>query len=171
VELMRDHGPVRRFGNVGMELFDLRHFDRDEVLQQVLNKGTTRYQLTYNDRPLQFFRTFVEATEKANYFELPPADSWDFVREETRLSAQPEVVAKGADCSFAFQPIVDPFMQQVVSWEALLRTPPATRREPISPICRVTKCTPLICKASRWRSPWPARWGYRTRRYPSTCCL
>jgi EAL domain-containing protein (putative c-di-GMP-specific phosphodiesterase class I) len=32
------------------------------------------------------------------------------------------VVAKGADCSFAFQPIVDPFMQQVVSWEALLRT-------------------------------------------------
>ncbi|MCX8302361.1 diguanylate phosphodiesterase [Enterobacter pseudoroggenkampii] len=123
VELMRDHGPVRRFGNVGMELFDLRHFDRDEVLQQVLNKGTTRYQLTYNDRPLQFFRTFVEATEKANYFELPPADSWEFVREEARLSAQPEVVAKGADCSFAFQPIVDPFMQQVVSWEALLRTP------------------------------------------------
>jgi hypothetical protein len=49
------------------------------VLQQVLDKGTTRYQLTYNDRPLQFFRTFVEATEKANYFELPPADSWDFV--------------------------------------------------------------------------------------------
>lgn len=76
VELMRDHGPVRRFGKVGMELFDLRQFDRNEVLQQVLNKGTTRYQLTYNDRPLQFFRTFVEATEKANYFELPPADSW-----------------------------------------------------------------------------------------------
>ena len=85
------------------------------MLQQVLNKGTTRYQLTYNDRPLQFFRTFVEATEKANYFELPPADSREFVREETRLSAQPEVIAKGADCSFAFQPIVDPFMQQVVS--------------------------------------------------------
>ena len=75
VELMRDHGPSRRFGNVGMELFDLRHFDREDVLQQVLNKGTTRYQLTYNDRPLQFFRTFVEATEKANYFELPPADA------------------------------------------------------------------------------------------------
>lgn len=123
VELMRDHGPSRRFGNVGMELFDLRHFDREDVLQQVLNKGTTRYQLTYNDRPLQFFRTFVEATEKANYFELPPADTWDFIPEETPLSAQPPVVAKGADCSFAFQPIVDPFMQEVVSWEALLRTP------------------------------------------------
>ncbi|MFQ3392538.1 diguanylate phosphodiesterase [Enterobacter mori] len=123
VELMCDHGPFRRFGNVGMELFDLRQFDTDEVLQQVLDKGTTKYRLTYNDRALQFFRTFVEATEKANYFELPPANSWDFIPEETPLSAQSEVVAKGADCSFAFQPIVDPFMQQIVSWEALIRTP------------------------------------------------
>jgi len=123
VELLSDHGPSRRFGNVGMELFDLRKYDTDEVLQQVLDKGTTKYQLTYNDRALQFFRTFVEATEKANYFELPPADAWDFIPEETALSAQPEVVAQGADCSFAFQPIVDPFMQEVVSWEALIRTP------------------------------------------------
>lgn len=122
VELMCDHGPFRRFGNVGMELFDLRQFDTDEVLQQVLDKGTTKYRLTYNDRALQFFRTFVEATEKANYFELPPANSWEFIPEETPLSAQSEVVAKGADCSFAFQPIVDPFMQQIVSWEALIRT-------------------------------------------------
>jgi len=123
VELLSDHGPSRRFGNVGMELFDLRQYDTDEVLQKVLDKGTTRYQLTYNDRALQFFRTFVEATEKANYFELPPADAWEFVTENTPLSSQPTVVAKGADCSFAFQPIVDPFMQQVVSWEALIRTP------------------------------------------------
>lgn len=123
VELMCDHGPFRRFGNVGMELFDLRQFDTDEVLQQVLDKGTTKYRLTYSDRALQFFRTFVEATEKANYFELPPANSWEFISEETPLSAQSEVVAKGAECSFAFQPIVDPFMQQIVSWEALIRTP------------------------------------------------
>ncbi|WP_368541094.1 diguanylate phosphodiesterase [Enterobacter soli] len=123
VELLCDHGPSRRFGNVGMELFDLRKYDRDEVLQQVLDKSTTRYQMTYNDRALQFFRTFVEATEKANYFELPPGDAWDFIPEETASSTRPEVIAKGADCSFAFQPIVDPFMQQVVSWEALVRTP------------------------------------------------
>ena len=64
VELMRDHGPSRRFGNVGMELFDLRHFDREDVLQQVLNKGTTRYQLTYNDRPLQFFRTTAGGSKR-----------------------------------------------------------------------------------------------------------
>ncbi|MCI1899233.1 MAG: diguanylate phosphodiesterase [Enterobacter sp.] len=123
VELLHDHGPHRRFGNAGMELFDLRHYDREEVLQQVLDKGTTRFQLTYNDRALQFFRTFVQATEKENYFEVPPGDSWDFVPEESALSRQPVVIAQGADCSFAFQPIVDPFSQAVVSWEALIRTP------------------------------------------------
>lgn len=73
------------------------------------------FQLTYNDRALQFFRTFVQATEKENYFEVPPGDSWDFVPEESALSRQPVVIAQGADCSFA-QPIVDPFSQAVVSW-------------------------------------------------------
>ncbi len=34
VELLSDHGPSRRFGNVGMELFDLRQYDTDEVLQR-----------------------------------------------------------------------------------------------------------------------------------------
>ena len=121
VELMRDHGPSRRFGNVGMELFDLRHFDREDVLQQVLNKGTTRYQLTYNDRPLQFFRTFVEATEKANYFELPPADAGFYPRGDAVIRTTAGG-SKRADCSFAFQPIVDPLCRRW-SREALLRTP------------------------------------------------
>lgn len=123
VELLYDFAPSRRFGKVGMELFDLRRYDREEVLQQVLDKGTTRFQLTYNDRALQFFRTFVEATEKENYYEIPPGDSWEFIPQEDAFSRQPAVVAKGADCSFAFQPIVDPFTLNVVSWEALVRTP------------------------------------------------
>jgi len=123
VELLCDYAPSRRFGNAGMELFDLRNYDRDDVLQRVLDQGTTKYQLAYDDRALAFFRTFVESTEKANYFEIPPGDSWDFIPEEDALSRQPDVIAKGADCSFAFQPIVDPFSRQVVSWEALIRTP------------------------------------------------
>ncbi len=78
VELLCDYAPSRRFGKVGMELFDLREHDREEVLQAVMDRGTSKYQLTYDDRALQFFRTFVEATEKANYFEIPSADSWVF---------------------------------------------------------------------------------------------
>lgn len=82
VELLCDYAPSRRFGKVGMELFDLREHDREEVLQAVMDRGTSKYQLTYDDRALQFFRTFVEATEKANYFEIPSADSWVFIPDK-----------------------------------------------------------------------------------------
>ena len=121
VELLRDHGPTRRFGKIGMELFDLREYDRDEVLQVVLDKGTTKYQLTYDDRALHFFRTFVEATEKENYYEIPAAESWDFVTEGE--ASYPDTPLARAECSFAFQPVIDRFAKEIVSVEALLRTP------------------------------------------------
>ncbi|MEW7315016.1 diguanylate phosphodiesterase [Buttiauxella gaviniae] len=123
VELLYDYAPARRFGKTGMELFDLREHDREEVLQTVLDKGTSKYQLIYNDRALQFFRTFVEATEKENYFEIPPAESWDFIPDDNARSTTAVVVDNAADCSFAFQPMIDPFAQKIISVEALLRTP------------------------------------------------
>ncbi|POP40879.1 diguanylate phosphodiesterase [Superficieibacter electus] len=122
VELLRDYSPSRRFGKSGMEIFDLREHDRDEVLQVVLDKGTSKYQLIYDDRALQFFRTFVEAREKENYFEIPADDSWDFVSDGNVVQLQDLSLTSTADCSFAFQPTIDPLAQEVVSLEALLRT-------------------------------------------------
>ena len=55
VELLCDYAPARRFGKAGMELFDLRLHERDDVLQAVFDKGTSKFQLTYDDRALQFF--------------------------------------------------------------------------------------------------------------------
>ncbi|WP_275554996.1 diguanylate phosphodiesterase [Mixta sp. Marseille-Q2659] len=123
VELLRDYAPARRFGNAGMELFDLREHEKSTVLQAVLDKGTSKYQLTYDDRALQFLRTFVEATEKENYFEIPSADYWDFITTET---AQDDISADSSDTAagFTFQPIVDPFACQVVSLEALMVNSP-----------------------------------------------
>ncbi|MFD1803468.1 diguanylate phosphodiesterase [Mixta tenebrionis] len=120
VELMRDYAPARRFGNTGMELFDLREYDPNTVLQAVFDKGTTKYQLTYDDRVLLFIRTFVEAREKENYFEVPPADAWDFIVDE-EASAQSEAISPGAArWHYAFQPIIDPFSRRIVSLEALM---------------------------------------------------
>lgn len=123
VELLRDYAPARRFGKAGMELFDLREHDSSEVLQAVLDKSTSKYQLTYDDRALQFFRTFVEAREKENYFEIPSAESWDFIPETQAEVSKSLTVKENVECSFAFQPIIDPLAQEVVSLEALLRTP------------------------------------------------
>lgn len=122
VELLRDYAPSRRFGKVGMELFDLREYDKDSVLQAVLDKGTSKYQLTYNDRALQFLRTFVEAREKENYFEIPPADYWDFIPDDVSAYQQQADLADADAYNFAIQPIIDPFSCQIVSLEALMQT-------------------------------------------------
>lgn len=123
VELLYDYAPARRFGKAGMELFDLRQSDKDEVLQVVLDKGTSKYQLTYNDRALQFFRTFVEATEKENYYEIPPGDAWEFVADNEVVQLGAPLKSTSAKYSFAFQPIIDPLTREIASVEALLRTP------------------------------------------------
>jgi len=123
VELLSDFSRSRRFGKVGMELFDLRKYDRHEVLQTVLDKGTSRYQLIYNDRALQFFRTFVEESEKENYFEIPPGDSWQFIVDDNVSSIRQLEQSPDETCSFAFQPIIDPLAREMVSLEALIRAP------------------------------------------------
>jgi EAL domain-containing protein (putative c-di-GMP-specific phosphodiesterase class I) len=123
VELLRDYAPARRFGHVGMELFDLRLHDKETVLEAVLAKCTTKYQLTYADRALQFLRTFVEAREKENYFEIPAASGWTFIRDESEQREGNASLVAADEVSFAFQPIVDPFACEIVSLEALLRGP------------------------------------------------
>lgn len=123
VELLCDHGPTRRFGKVGMELFDLREHAREEVLQTVLDKGTSPYQLTYNDRALQFFRTFVESTEKGNYYEIPPAESWEFVPTKISDELGPYKASTAAEYTLALQPIIDPLAQEIIALEALIFTP------------------------------------------------
>ncbi len=111
VELMRDYSPYRRFGNSGMELFDLREHDQSTVLQAVLDRGTSRFQLTYDDRGLQFLRTFVESREKENYFEVLPAELWDFIPDMTG-SLQEEH-------GIHFRPVVDPLGREITALEAI----------------------------------------------------
>lgn len=121
VELMRDYAPYRRFGNAGMELFDLREHDRSSLLQAVLDKGTSKYRLTYDDRALQFLRTFVESREKENYYEVLPPGYWEFISEHNDVpNSRPETEG------VSFRPVVDPLARQVTAIEATtLRAAPA----------------------------------------------
>ncbi|MEG3128253.1 diguanylate phosphodiesterase [Pantoea cypripedii] len=122
VELLHDYAPARRFGNSGMELFDLREHDKATVLQAVLNKGTSKYQLTFEDRALRFLRTFVEAREKENYFEIPPASTWEFIADTEEKVLINVIPDPSTHCHFAFQPIIDPFSREVLALEALIRS-------------------------------------------------
>lgn len=115
VQLLCDYAPSRRYGKAGMELFDLRKHDEDSVLQAVLDKGTSRFKLTYNDRALQFFRTFVTTTGKESYYEIPPVDSWSFqlADQEESYALLPHEHGQG----FTLQPVVDPLARRVLAVE------------------------------------------------------
>ncbi|MCX8957590.1 diguanylate phosphodiesterase [Erwinia psidii] len=110
VELMRDYAPFRRFGNTGMELFDLREHERSSVLQAVLNKGTSKYQLTYDDRALKFLRTFVESREKENYYEVQPSELWEFIPD---WHSSPCPVS----ANLTLRPVVDPMARVITAIE------------------------------------------------------
>jgi FOG: EAL domain len=105
-----------------MELFDLREHDKDSVLQAVLDKGTSLYQLTYDDRALQFLRTFVEAREKENYFEVPPVEQWDFIVDEFEEYTPVNSLTKASEQGISFHPILDPFARKVTSIQAIINT-------------------------------------------------
>lgn len=121
VELLCDYAPARRFGKAGMELFDLRLHERDDVLQAVFDKGTSKFQLTYDDRALQFFRTFVLATEQSTYFEIPAEDSWLFIADRSDKELDSCTLSPNINDHFAFHPIVDPLSRRIIAFEAIVQ--------------------------------------------------
>jgi EAL domain-containing protein (putative c-di-GMP-specific phosphodiesterase class I) len=123
VELMRDYAPARRFGHHGMELFDLRHYEKKRVLQAVLAKGTSRFNLTYDDRVLKFIRTFVEDDNKKPFINTAGLESWDLIQLPVTPHREYDNFQPGQNCQFALQPIVDVANKKVISFEALIRSP------------------------------------------------
>jgi len=141
VELMRDYSPYRRFGNSGMELFDLREHDQSTVLQAVLDRGTSRFRLTYDDRGLQFLRTFVESREKENYFEVLPADLWDFIPDMTG-SLQEEH-------GIHFRPVVDPLGREITALEAISDSPQSAGEDEDKYIANLNAVRMALMKAGK----------------------
>lgn len=121
VELLRDYSPDRRFGNLGMEIFDLRKYPRETVLQAVLDRGTSKYQLNYDDRALQFISAFVN-DEALDHLIIPSSENWIFVLDPQSCREYDFRALNDAKYNFAFQPIVDPVSRHITSYEAKLRT-------------------------------------------------
>ena len=118
-ELLRDYSTERHFGNSGMELFDLRQYDKSSVLDAVLDRATSKFKLTYDDRTLQFLKTFVEREQQERYLELSESESWQFETHE-----QPAIEAEDDDnepYTFGFQPVIDPSSRKIISYEAKMR--------------------------------------------------
>ncbi len=109
VELLCDYAPSRRFGKVGMELFDLREHDREEVLQAVMDRGRQNISSPMMTGRCNFSDTFVEKPQKKRtILRFLPQIVGFFPDKETFYPDTP-IIDNTEGCSFAFQPIVDPF--------------------------------------------------------------
>ncbi|MCW2478005.1 diguanylate phosphodiesterase [Candidatus Symbiopectobacterium sp. NZEC135] len=123
IELMRDYAAKRRFINMGMALFDLRHDKPGAVLRAVIKTGALRYNLVSDDRVYKFIRTFVEGRWKKQLAYSTEPESWGFLAEAPPFATPPEQSFLGQPCQFALQPIVEPLRGQISSFEALIRGP------------------------------------------------
>ncbi|MBT0726701.1 diguanylate phosphodiesterase [Rosenbergiella australiborealis] len=119
-ELLRDYSVERHFGHSGMELFDLRNYEKAAVLDAVLARATSTFKLTYDDRTLQFIKTFVECENKDSYLELAESESWQFEPIEVAPTQEANAV-KDLPYTFGFQPIINPSSRKVYSYEAKMR--------------------------------------------------
>lgn len=115
VKLLEEFSAVRRFGRTGMELFDLRNqMDDETLLKKVLDKGTSAYQLIFEDRALQFFRSFIEAREKENYFEIKDVEGWRMQSDSLTQIPQFNIEHRS---SYKLTPIIDPLAQRCDCYE------------------------------------------------------
>ncbi|QCR38316.1 diguanylate phosphodiesterase [Nissabacter sp. SGAir0207] len=121
VELMRDYAPARRFGKLGMEVFDMRGCPPEEVLPQILARSTLQPRAGDEDRVVRFIRAFASGRWRQS---LPGHDAEHALRLVTRPAPfQPGAAAPSQPCRFALQPIVDTTHQRVSALEALIRAP------------------------------------------------
>jgi hypothetical protein len=89
-----------------MELFDLREHDREEVLQAVMDRGRQNISSPMTTGRCNF-SVLLSKPQKANYFEIPSADSWVFIPDKETFIPDTPIIDNTEGCSFAFQPIVD----------------------------------------------------------------
>lgn len=123
VELMRDYAATRRFVDTGMYLFDLRLHDTDTVTNEVLRLGTFPEGMIPDDRVYRFTADFIA---QGGLYLLPDrfnSSRWAIASREYVFPRYPSVALQEPPCQFALQPIVDPLAGEVVSFEALIRSP------------------------------------------------
>ncbi|EMV1562631.1 diguanylate phosphodiesterase [Enterobacter ludwigii] len=110
VQLLCDYASYRRFGHSGMELIDIRKYSKEECLDKVLQHGTTKHKLLYNDRALRFFRTFIDSAETHSYYEIPDRFSWYFSPEKIDVSSVNPAFVKNMNA------VIDPLAGQIHSF-------------------------------------------------------
>jgi EAL domain-containing protein (putative c-di-GMP-specific phosphodiesterase class I) len=118
VTLLRDWAPSQRFSAWGMQLLDGTTGDGGAALRRWLD---THLKRAPDHRAFRVVEAFVSGAWRREVIDADPA-AWQLVVDPGQMLG-PAPGAADAPCRFALQPIVSTTLQQVTSYEALLRSP------------------------------------------------
>lgn len=120
VELMRDYSAYRRFHGTGMRILDLRLFETDGALEEILRFSTFGVTEPVNDRMFRLLSAFI--ADGGRYCLPEPLQPSRWMMMPASGTAAPQHLP-GQPCQFALQAIVEPAKKRVSSFEALIRSP------------------------------------------------
>ncbi|HDG7812689.1 TPA: diguanylate phosphodiesterase [Klebsiella quasipneumoniae] len=120
VELMRDYSAYRRFHDTGMRLLDLRLFEADSALEELLRFSSFGVTEPVNDRMFRLISAFI--ADGGGYCLPEPLQPsrWTMMPAPATATARH---LPDQPCQFALQAIVEPAKKRVSSFEALIRSP------------------------------------------------
>ncbi len=149
VELMRDYSAYRRFHGTGMRILDLRLFETDGALEEILRFSTFGVTEPVNDRMFRLLSAFI--ADGGRYCLPEPLQPSRWMMMPASGTAAPQHLP-GQPCQFALQAIVELAKKRVSSFEALIRSPTAALPWKCLPPLRRRIATVLILKAKRMHS-------------------
>ncbi len=105
VELMRDYSAYRRFHGTGMRILDLRLFETDGALEEILRFSTFGVTEPVNDRMFRLLSAFI--ADGGRYCLPEPLQPSRWMMMPASGTAAPQHLP-GQPCQFALQAIVEP---------------------------------------------------------------
>lgn len=167
VELMRDYSAYRRFHGTGMRILDLRLFETDGALEEILRFSTFGVTEPVNDRMFRLLSAFI--ADGGRYCLPEPLQPSRWMMMPASGTAAPQHLP-GQPCQFALQAIVEPAKKRVSSFEALIRSPTGGSPVECLPPLRRRIATVLILKAKHMHSLSPASCRSGNISWRLTCC-
>ncbi|MFM4037756.1 diguanylate phosphodiesterase [Klebsiella quasipneumoniae subsp. similipneumoniae] len=120
VELMRDYSAYRRFRGTGMRMLDLRLYDNDGALEEILRISSFGVTEPINDRMFRLINAFI--ANGGRYCLPEPLQPSRWTMKAAAGTATPRHLPD-QPCQFALQAIVEPAKKRISSFEALIRSP------------------------------------------------
>jgi hypothetical protein len=164
---MRDYSAYRRFRGTGMRMLDLRLYDNDGALEEILRISSFGVTEPINDRMFRLINAFI--ANGGRYCLPEPLQPSRWTMKAAAGTATPRHLPD-QPCQFALQAIVEPAKKRISSFEALIRSPTGGSPWKCLPPLRRRIVTVSTSRAKHMPSLSQVSYRSANTNWPLTCC-